>query len=235
MTRIDPGLPRISSVSGRSYDLLLLSPLSMITRSANSLGNAHISDGRFLAGRRSSALSIRSDEKQSAPRVIHAELGDHPERCPKFRDISTRAAAAALRNVLACGSRGAGDTAYAVHRLRALFVRVIIVALFDSNLVLGVICIDLLSSHRLLFGDCGHVCAFAPGAICEPRVCSLFIYTWFTYQSGDLRVPSAEMSNVLVRVRRSRRDIIYLRADAWRTPFRFSSSPREYPPLTQAA
>lgn len=41
-----------------------------------------------------------------------------------------------LRNARA-GCQGARAPAYAVHRLRAPFVRVIIVALFDSNLVLG--------------------------------------------------------------------------------------------------
>lgn len=38
---------------------------------------------------------------------------------------------------------------------------------FQSGL--GVICIDLLSSH-CLFGDCGHVCALPPSAIREPLV-----------------------------------------------------------------
>lgn len=94
----------------------------------------HTTDGRFLAGRiRSSALSIRFDEKQSAPRVVHAELrGTTLNGVPNFV-IYPRAAA--LRNGVRPGCQDIA--AYAVHGLRASFVRVIIVALFDSNLVLG--------------------------------------------------------------------------------------------------
>lgn len=137
--------------------------MSVISRSASFPGNIHVSDSSPAA---SGAWPYRFVSKRKAiyPRVIHAVPGDHPERCPKFRDIST-SNRAPKRVRLGCRS-----TAYAVHRLRAPFVRVIIVALFDSNLVLG--------SFVLIYWA-ASACSVIAGTyvLCaEPRVYSFFVY-----------------------------------------------------------
>jgi len=147
--------------------------MSVISRSANFPGNTHVSDSSSAA---SGAWSYRFVSKRKAiyPRVIHAVPGDHPERCPKFRDIST--SSRAPKRV----RPGCRSIAYAVHRLRAPFVRVIIVALFDSNLVLG--------SFVLIYWT-ATACSVIAGTyvLCaELRVYSCSLYTWFTYQSRDL-------------------------------------------------
>lgn len=68
----------------------------------------------------------------------------------------------------------------------------------------------------------------------DSRAACILVLRTLTYQSRDLRVPPAEMSNVLVRVRRSCRDIIYLRTDA-RRGRRFDFRHARECSLTQAA
>lgn len=72
-------------------------------------------------------------QKANLPHGLYMPNRGLPNGVPNFV-IYPRAVA--LCNVLAWAAR-VQDTAYVAHRLRAPFVRVIIVALFDSNLVLG--------------------------------------------------------------------------------------------------
>lgn len=192
----------------------------MISWSSNSLGNTYtqhtcpVDFSPVVSSIRSSVLSIRF-EKQSAPRVIHAEPVDHPERVSQiswYIHERSRSVTCAAREPGHCCARDASVRSALCARNNHCIIR------FQSGL--EVICIDLLSSHHRLFGDCGHIdTCFAPSAIREPRVILVLRITWLTYQSqdhtrpvgGNVKRSRSQLSRYYLFKRRCRFDFCHSR------------------------
>lgn len=223
MTQIDPGL-QISCVSRRSYDPCSFSIINDYAIRLSATHTYPTADSSPAGARPYRFVSTKSN----LPRGLYMpSQGTTLSGVPNFV-IYPRVAAVSVtcwRVQPGCQGhcvRGASVTSALCARNNRCIIR------FQSGL--GVICIDLLSSHRL-FGDCGHVRAFAPGAIREPRAYSLFAYVAHVSKPrptrpmvGNVKRPRPEQL--------SRNHLFKSRHGGQHFDFRQA---REDPPLAQAA
>lgn len=172
--------------------MIARSPSSIVSDFATRQFSRQHTRIRFLAGCIRSLVPIDSFQRKAICPAGYMYMpcrGTIPSGVPNFV-IYPRAAA--LRNVCGQGAailhvRGASVTSALCPRNNRCIIR------FQSGL--GVICIDLLSSHRL-FGNCGHVRNALRRARLASRVYTRSLYVWLTYQSRDLRVSCTTGGNV---------------------------------------